>query len=117
MIQRLRAAVQAKLDSMWTMMVDDDQRRDLVFVWFDGIMGSVSGFMTVVNIITSKWLLMTSTLIFCLACLTNIFLFRRGRRKLAQNCFLAEALILCGFFCISGTPEGFSALWTCFIPS
>ncbi len=24
---------------------------------------------------------------------------------------------MCGFFCISGTPEGFSALWTCFIPS
>jgi len=30
---------------------------------------------------------------------------------------LTEGVSLCGFFCISGTPEGFSALWTCFIPS
>jgi len=102
---------------MWTMMMDDDRRRGLVFVWFDGIMGSVSGFMTIVNIFTQKWLLMFSTLIFFLACMLNICLSRHGRQKLAQNVFLAEALILCGFFCISGTPEGFSALWTCFIPS
>jgi len=102
---------------MWTMMMDDDRRRDLVFVWFDGIMGSVSGFMTIVNIFTRKWLLMSSTLIFFLACMLNIWLSRHGRQRLAQNTFLAEALLLCGFFCISGTPEGFSALWTCFIPS
>jgi len=102
---------------MWAMMMDDDQRRDVVFVWFDGIMGSVSGFMTVVNIFTQKWLLMGATLIFFLACMLNIQLSRRGRRQLAQMSFLVEAMVLCGFFCISGTPEGFSALWTCFIPS
>ncbi len=117
MTQRLREAAQAKLDNMWAMMVDDGQRRDLVFVWFDGIMGFVSGFMTVVNIFTQKWLLMSSTLLFCLACMMNIWLSWRGYRKLAQKSFLAEAMILCGFFCVSGTPEGFSALWTCFIPS
>jgi len=109
--------MQARLDKMWTMMMDDRQRRDLVFVCFNGIMGSVSGFMTVVNIFTSKWLLMWSTLIFCLACMVNIWLSGRGRQRAAQNVFLAETLILCCFFCISGTPEGFSALWTCFIPS
>jgi len=102
---------------MWALMVDDDQRRDLVFVWFDGIMGSVSGFMTVVNIFTQKWLLMSATLIFFLACMANLWLSWRGHRKLAQNTFLAESMVLCGFFCVSGTPEGFSALWTCFIPS
>jgi len=102
---------------MWTMMMDDDQRRDVVFVWFNGIMGSVSGFMTLVNVITQKWLLMWSTLIFCLACIVNIVLSRRGHQQFAQRLFLTEALLLCGFFCISGTPEGFSALWTCFIPS
>jgi len=102
---------------MWTMMVDDDRRRDLVFVWFVGIMGSVSGFMTVVNVFTRKWLLMWSTLLFFLACAVNLWLSWRGHRKFAQNVFLTEALVLCGFFCISGTPEGFSALWTCFIPS
>ncbi len=117
MSQRLREAAQAKLDNMWTMMMDDSRRRDLVFVWFDAIMGSVSGFMTIVNIFTHKWLLMSSTLIFFLACMVNIWLYRRGRQRLAQTVFLVEAMVLCGFFCISGTPEGFSALWTCFIPS
>jgi len=99
------------------MMIDDDSRREMVFIWFDGIMGSVSGFMTIVNIFTQKWLLMASTLIFFLACMVNILLSRYGRQKMAQMIFLVEAMILCGFFCISGTPEGFSALWTCFIPS
>jgi len=115
--QRLKEAAQAKLDSMWTMMMDDHRRRDLIFVWFDGIMGSVSGFMTIVNIFTQKWLLMTSTLLFFLACMLNIWLTRHGRQHLAQTVFLVEVMVLCGFFCISGTPEGFSALWTCFIPS
>jgi len=115
--QRLKEAAHAKLDKMWTKMMDDDRRRDVVFVWFNGIMGSVSGFMTIVNIFTQKWLLMSSTLIFFLACMLNIWLSRHGRRRLAQAGFLAEVMILCGFFCISGTPEGFSALWTCFIPS
>ncbi len=117
MSQRLRKASQARLDSMWTKMMDDDQRRDVVFVWFNGIMGSVSGFMTLVNIFTRKWLLMGSTLLFFLACMGNIRLSWHGRQRLAQTIFLAETLVLCGFFCISGTPEGFSALWTCFIPS
>ncbi len=117
MSQRLRKAAQAKLDNMWTMVMDDERRRDVVFVWFDGIMGSVSGFMTIVNIFTHKWLLMTSTLLFFLACMLNIWLSRRGRQRFAQMIFLVEAMTLCGFFCISGTPEGFSALWTCFIPS
>jgi len=102
---------------MLSMMMDDSQRRDQVFVWFNGIMGFVSGFMTVVNVFTQKWLLMSSTLLFCLACVVNILLSSRGHRKFAQNLFLTEAMLLCGFFCISGTPEGFSALWTCFIPS
>jgi len=115
--QRLREAVQEKLDSMWTLMTDDVRRRDVVFVWFDGIMGSVSGCMTIVNILTQKYLLMVSTLIFFLACMLNIWLSRHGRQHLAQMIFLVETMVLCGFFCISGTPEGFSALWTCFIPS
>ncbi len=117
MLQRPKAAIQEKLSNMWTMMMDDSQRRDVVFVWFNGIMSFVAGYMTVVNVFTQKWLLMWSTLIFCLACIVNIILARRGHRQLALYIFLVEALVLCAFFCISGTPEGFSALWTCFIPS
>lgn len=117
MSQRFRQTVQVRLDSMWTKMLDDDGRRDVVFVWFNGIMGSVSGFMSLVNFFTQKWPLMAATLLFFIACMANIWLSRHGREKLAQTFFLTEVLNLCGFFCISGIPEGFSALWTCFIPS
>lgn len=102
---------------MWTKLLDDDGRRDIVFIWFDGIMGVVSGFMSLVNFFTQKWFLMCATLIFFIACMINIWLSRRRLEKFAQTLFLVEVLVLCGFFCISGMPEGFSALWTCFIPS
>lgn len=101
------------------MMADDDKRNDLVFFALVVILGFVSLCMTVVNLITAKWLLMGATLTFALACLLNALLFRKGggTRRFALYLFLAEALVLCGFFFVSGTPEGFSALWTCFIPS
>lgn len=117
MSRRLKATVQERLELMWTKLLDDDGRSAVVFIWFDGIMGLVSGFMSLVNFFTQKWLLMCATLIFFTACVINIWLSRRRREKFAQMLFLAEVLVLCGFFCISGTPEGFSALWTCFIPS
>lgn len=117
MLQRIKRTVQARLELMWMNLMDDDSRRDEVFVWFDGLMGAVSGFMTVVNIFTQKGVLMWSTLLFFIACVINILLSQHGRKKLAQTLFLMEILVLCGFFCISGIPEGFSALWICFIPS
>lgn len=117
MSQQFKRIVRARLERMWTKMLDDDERRDVVFIWFTGIMGSVSGFMSLVNLFTQKWLLMGSTLFFFITCMINIWLSRHGREKLAQTFFLVEVLALCGFFCISGIPEGFSALWTCFIPS
>lgn len=117
MSRRLKTTVQARLELMWTKLLDDDGRRDIVFIWFDGIMGLVSGFMSLVNFFTQKWFLMCATLIFFIACMINVWLSRRGLEKFAQTLFLAEVLVLCGFFCISGMPEGFSALWTCFIPS
>lgn len=117
MSRRLKPTVQARLELMWTKLLDDDGRRDIVFIWFDGIMGLVSGFMSLVNFFTQKWFLMCATLIFFIACMINVWLSRRRLEKFAQTLFLAEVLVLCGFFCISGMPEGFSALWTCFIPS
>ncbi len=96
--QQLKEATRVRLDSVWTKMMDDDRRRDVVFVCFVWIMGSVSGFMTIVNIFTQKWLLMGATLIFFLACMANIWLSRHGRQQLAETVFLTEAIVLCGFF-------------------
>ncbi len=111
--------LKAKFKEVRTAIVDDDRRRTVIFVWFNLILSFVSGAMTVVNIFTGKRLLMVSTLAFFLACLLNVLISRQGEagQRLGRYLFLAEGVVLCGFFCVSGTPEGFSALWTCFIPS
>ncbi len=108
-----------KMVSIRASVVDDDRRRELLFVWFNVLLSIISGFMTVVNVFTAKWLLLGSTLLFSLACLLNVWLSRRGTacQIVSRYLFLLEGLVICGFFCISGTPEGFSALWSCFIPS
>ena len=108
-----------RLDSVRALLVYDEPRRELILKWFNILFFIVAGFMTVVNVFTSKWLLFCSTLGFTLACLFNWWLLSRENAHKTTCFFLfcLEGLLLCGFFCISGTPEGFSALWTCFIPS
>lgn len=108
-----------RMDSIRPRIVDDEQRRELILKLFNMLLCIVAGFMTVVNLFTQKWLLLCSTLVFTIACLFNYWLLRHNRacKMFCFILFLAEGLLLCGFFCISGTPEGFSALWTCFIPS
>lgn len=108
-----------RIDSVRALLVYDEPRRELILKWFNILLFIVAGFMTVVNVFTSKWLLFCSTFVFTLACLFNWWLLSRDgtRKTVCFALFLTEALLLCGFFCISGTPEGFSALWTCFIPS
>lgn len=114
----IKGFIKNKLEYMRVTIVDDDKRKAVIFFCMNLMMGAVAAFMTIVNIFTGKWLLMWSTLLFAVACLGNHLLARSGKRlKQATVLFMIEALILCCFFCISGTPEGFSALWTCFIPS
>lgn len=108
-----------RLEQARTLVVDDQQRRELILKAFNMLLCLVAGGMTVVNVFTQKWLLFASTLAFTIACLINSLLLHQGYtgKNACLILFLAESLLLCGFFCISGTPEGFSALWTCFIPS
>ncbi len=100
-------------------VIDDIKRQNTMFVLANLIMGTVSAGMTVVNVVTEKYLLMFSTLLFAVLCFINVLMSRAGRfwKTLAQKLFPIESLILCTFFCVSGTPEGFSALWFCCIPS
>ncbi len=107
------------ISNIRTSITDDIVRQNIMFFLTNGVMGFVSAFMTVVNIITQKHLLMMSTLIFALACGTNMLLFKKTKflRSFIIGLFLVEILTLCTFFCISGTPEGFSALWFCFLPA
>lgn len=116
MPRRIAARVKAKLRQS---VMDDQKRQDILFNSVNLIMGAVSLLMSVVNIFTQKYLLLCATLLFTAACVVNAWGGHRGGRSAAvtKHCFLFEIILLCMFFCISGTPEGFSALWTCFIPS
>lgn len=118
-MKKIQGWLQELLNQFKSVIADDDRRRSLVFNCFAAIMGWVSFGMTVVNLWTGKYLLMCVTLIFALLCALNYYLSRKGgvRKKIAYHSFFIEGAALCAFFCISGAPEGFSALWSCFIPS
>lgn len=100
-------------------LIDDEQRKRLQFMWIYRILMVVSLFMTVVNVITQKHLLGWSTFIFAIACGVDILIVRYRKDWLTVSAwmFTAEIIILFTFFIISGTPEGFSAIWICLLPS
>ncbi len=119
LIHKLQKFMANKTAAIREVVADDDKRRPMLFKAFNVILAVVAGAMTVVNILSAKWLLMWFTLIFAIACVINFIISHFGRvcRRIAGILFLIEALVLCTAFCITGTPEGFSALWICFIPS
>ena len=82
------------------------------------LLGIVSIFMTVVNIFTEKTLLMYSTLIFAVCCIINVFLeiYVPKWKTGIQILFQVEMIALLTFFIVSGTPEGFSAVWALMLP-
>jgi len=99
-------------------IVNDQSRQKVMFVGLNATLALVAFFMSVVNIFTAEYLLMSFTLVFSILCLLNILLLRtKIPRNFIYVCFGTEALALLGFFFISGIPDGFSALWVCLIPS
>ncbi len=98
---------------------DDVLRKELMFEWLNILLVIVSLFMTVVNVFTKEYTLMTSTFIFALACIGNIILIKRRKvvKNIAYMIFVFETFVLLAFFIVSGIPNGFSALWLCLIPS
>ncbi len=117
--QKLKEKITEKMTYLREIIADDNKRRQIMFKSFNVLLCIVSSFMTVVNILSQKWLLMAFTLTFSIACIINIVFscFGKTFKKIANALFLVESLVLCSLFCISGTPEGFSALWICFIPT
>ncbi len=100
-------------------LTDDKRRIRLQFSWTYLILGSVAGFMTLINIATTKIELMVSTLIFSLLCFLNRFLSNHSDRglQISRNLFSIELIALFVFFIVSGTPEGFSVIWVCMLPT
>ena len=100
--------------------VDDDNTRfKIQYLWIYRILGTVSFLMSIVNIFTGKNMLLVSTAAFAVLCLINSLVFRLGEKGMliSRGLFSAEILLLFIFFIISGSPEGFSAIWICLLPS
>ena len=108
-----------KLSDLEQIILDENRRTRFQFISVYAVLGIVSFFMTVVNIITSKGFLTIATAGFALLCLIGILLSTWSERgmKLASVFFEVEIIVLFSFFIISGNPEGFSALWTIMLPS
>ena len=108
-------AINEKLDEL---VLDDANSKKLMALGSYILLGIVSIFMTIVNILTGKDLLMYSTLVFAVLCGINVVieLKSKGGSQLAQTIFQIEMVVLLTFFIVSGTPEGFSALWSLMLP-
>jgi len=115
----MKARMKSIVAGMHKAIRDDAMRRELMFEWLNILLALVALFMTLVNVATQEYTLMLGTLLFALACVGNILLIKRGGKPktAAYGIFFAEAMLLLGFFVVSGIPNGFSALWVCLIPS
>lgn len=111
--------IQRAVREIRSSVIDDRVRHRLQFLWAFRILGLVAAFMTVVNVVTGKRALMVSTLLFALACLADALLLRSGSSGLKIACvlFAVQLYALFLFFIVSGTPEGFSMIWICLLPT
>ena len=100
-------------------ILNEEKRTRLQFVGTYSVLVIVSAWMTIINIFTDKTLLMYSTLIFACLCLINLILTRMNDKcmRLASWLFTVEFIGLLTFFVVSGTPEGFSAIWAAMLPA
>ena len=101
-------------------LTDDEKRKELQYVGIFILLGLVSAFMTVLNVITRKGILTISTAVFAVLCFVNYLLVKKGRetgRTIASILFSIEIVLLFLFFLISGNPDGFSALWIMMLPA
>lgn len=102
-----------------TIVVADEMRCKYMFRWLNILLAVTAFGMSVVNVFTREYMLVFVTLLFCVLCVLNfVFVekFPEWQRGL-HICFAIEAMLLIGFFFISGIPDGFSILWICLIPS
>ena len=100
-------------------LTNTEKRREFQYTWLYRILCTISLVMSLVNVVTEKWVLMVSTLVFALFCFINTLLSRKGGRgtEIAARFFMVEIVALFTFFLVSGEPEGFAAIWTCLLPS
>ena len=116
--RNVAAVILENRQSVRKLLTDEEQRIRIQFFGVYIVLFIVSMFMTVMNIITGWRLLMYSTLVFAVMNLVNILLclFSQKAEMISRPIFGVEMLLLFAFFCISGEPEGFSAIWIALLP-
>lgn len=75
--------------------------------------------MTILNILTHKGWLTVATFGFAVLCVVNyaiMRLFPKNGMRISAFLFVLEMMGLFLFFIISGSPEGFSAIWIATLP-
>ncbi len=99
--------------------IDDAHRKELLFKLLNIALGLVSLCMTVVNYFTNETVLMYVTLVFAAICLVNFLLmkFSKVPQAIMIFLFLLDIMIIFTHFIVTGTPQGFSVLWTLMVPA
>lgn len=117
-MNRLKDIFNKRLDYIKKAVVNDNNRKKLMFTGLNIVLFFVCLTMSVVNVFTKEYTLMYSTIVFGSVCLINFLLmFTKMNKSILYICFTLEAFALLCFYFITGIPEGFSALWVCLIPS
>ena len=116
--QRLRQLILRFSNAFNDSMVNEKKRIHLQYLALYLLLGGVSVFMTVINVITGKTAVLFATAVFSVLCLINFWLSRKSERlqSICSNVFGGEIIILFLYFIISGSPEGFSAFWAIMLP-
>lgn len=115
----MRERIIGAVKNIRSALLDESKRIKLQFILVYNVLAVVSLFMTAVNVFTGKYMLMCATAVFSGLCILNVALARRGGGPLrvSEWLFSIELIALLTFFIVSGSPEGFSAIWACMLPA
>ncbi len=97
---------------------DEELRQKTLFDLLNIVLGAISLVMTLVNLATGETTLMFATLLFAILCVCNYICRKLSLlpKTFLHIIFSSEALVLFGFFIVTGIPQGFSVLWTLLVP-
>ena len=103
-----------------SIITNEEQRTRMQYIVVFLVLGVVSVFITILNIVTHKGALIWATGILSFLCFLNFAIVlispkRRGM-NIASSLFLVEMVVMMTYFGITGSPEGFSILWAAMLP-
>ncbi len=112
MLEKIKATLRAAYG-------DEEQRKSVLFKLLNIALGIVALTMSVINYFTQETVLMYVTLVYAAVSFLNYFLLRLFKvpQSVGIFLFLLDIMILFTHFIVSGTPQGFSVLWTLLVPA